>query len=90
MAMPKHVPFASIYRPRFEVVEERRGNVSRYPHTEQLPLLLRALNLEFYTPLPGHIARTNKRQFRCVQMIRSSARSFFRADWSWMTSCFSS
>ena len=40
----KHVPFQSNYRPDFEVVEERRGNLSLYPHTEQLPLLLRALN----------------------------------------------
>jgi len=61
MSSSKHVPFDSIYRPGFEVVEERQGKVSRYPHTEQLPLLLRALNLEFYAPLPGHIARTDKR-----------------------------
>jgi hypothetical protein len=58
---PKHVPFDSIYRPDFEVVEERQGKVSLFPHTEQLPLLLRALNLEFYGALPDKIARTDKR-----------------------------
>ncbi|HEX3987835.1 MAG TPA: hypothetical protein VHZ30_00305 [Verrucomicrobiae bacterium] len=57
----KHTPFQSIYRPDFEVVEERRGRVSFYPHTEQLPLLLRALNLEFYGALPDYIARVDKR-----------------------------
>lgn len=57
----KHRPFQSIYRPEFEVVEQRLGNQRLYPHTDQLPLLLRALNLEFYGGLPGHIARTDKR-----------------------------
>ncbi len=58
---PKHVPFFSIYRENFEVVEERHGHVSLYPHTEQLPLLLRALNLEFYGKLPDRIARVDHR-----------------------------
>src|SRR5689334_10740737 len=40
----KHNPFQSIYRENFEVVEQRRGKVRWYPHTEQLPVLLRALN----------------------------------------------
>jgi hypothetical protein len=57
----KHNPFQSIYRQDFEVVEERQGKLRLYPHTQQLPLLLRALNLEFYGALPGHIARTDKR-----------------------------
>jgi hypothetical protein len=57
----KHVPFNSIYRENFEVVEERHGHVSLYPHTEQLPLLLRALNLEFYGKLPPRVARTDHR-----------------------------
>ena len=48
----KHIPFESIYREQFEVVEERHGHVSLYPHTDQLPLLLRALNLEFLGGLP--------------------------------------
>jgi hypothetical protein len=58
---PKHLPFDSIYRPDFEVVEERQGRLSLFPHTDQLPLLLRALNLEFYGPLPGHVARVDRR-----------------------------
>jgi hypothetical protein len=36
-----HVPFHSIYRENFEVVEERQDRVSRFPHTEQLPSQLR-------------------------------------------------
>jgi hypothetical protein len=55
------VDFACAFRPDFEVVEERHGNVRRYPHTAQLPLLQRALDLEFKNALPGHIARTDKR-----------------------------
>ncbi len=58
---PKHVPFASAFRPNFEVVEERHGKVSLFPHTEQLPLLYRALNLEFRNALPDYIARTDRR-----------------------------
>ena len=57
----RHVDFASIFRPNFEVVEERHGKVRRYPHTDQLPLLHRALDLEFKNALPGRIARTDKR-----------------------------
>ena len=40
----KHEPFQSIFRPDFEVVEERQGRVRLYPHTAQLPLLHRALD----------------------------------------------
>ena len=60
-AAPKHSPFQSNYRPDFEVLEERHGKTRLYPHTDQLPLLLRALNIEFYGALPDHIARTDKR-----------------------------
>jgi hypothetical protein len=41
----KHNPFQSNYREEFEVVEQRLGNVTLYPHTDQLPQLHRALNL---------------------------------------------
>lgn len=58
---PKHLPFASVFRPDFEVVEERHGRFSLFPHTEQLPLLHRALNLEFRNALPDYIARTDRR-----------------------------
>src|SRR5664280_509439 len=57
----KHNPFQSNYREEFEVVEQRLGNVTLYPHTDQLPQLHRALNLEFLGALPGRIARVDKR-----------------------------
>jgi hypothetical protein len=57
----KHLPFESIYRSNYEVVEERQGHLRLYPHTQQLPVLLRALNLEFHGGLPGHIARVDRR-----------------------------
>jgi len=57
----KQNPFQSVYRENFQVVEQRLGHTTLYPHTDQLPLLHRALNLEFLSPLPGHIARVDKR-----------------------------
>lgn len=57
----KHLPFQSNYRQEFAVVEQRIGNVTFYPHTEQLSQLHRALNLEFLGALPGRIARVDKR-----------------------------
>lgn len=57
----KHSPFQSNYRPDFEVVEQRDGNRRLFPHTSQLPLLSRAINLEFYGPLPPRIARADHR-----------------------------
>jgi len=57
----KHLPFESIYRQDFQVVEQRQGNVTLYPHTDQLPVLLRALNLEFYGALPDRVARVDHR-----------------------------
>ena len=59
--MRQHAPFDSIYIDQFEVVEEVRGNTRLYPHTEQLPRLSRALNLDFYPALPNHIARVDHR-----------------------------
>lgn len=57
----KHLPFDSIYRPDFEVVEQRQGKTTFFPHTDQLPALLRAINLEFYGALPPRLARTDHR-----------------------------
>jgi len=57
----KHLPFDSVYRQDFEVVEQRIGNIRLYPHTDQLPILLRALNHEFYGGLPPRIARVDHR-----------------------------
>ena len=59
--MPKHLPFNSQYLQNFQVVEQREGNISRFPHTGQLPKLLRALNLEFRAGLPDRIARVDHR-----------------------------
>ena len=57
----KHLPFHSIYRENFEVVEERQGHVRLFPHTAQLPIIHRALNLEFLGPLPGKLSRLDHR-----------------------------
>lgn len=57
----KHLPFDSIYRSNFEVVEQRDGKVSYYPHNAQLPILHRALTQEFRAALPPRIARVDHR-----------------------------
>ncbi len=57
----KHVPFESIYRQEYEIVEEHRGNLRLYPHTDQLPIISRAINLEFYGALPNKIAYADHR-----------------------------
>ncbi len=75
----KHEPFQSIYRPDFEVVEQRLGNRRLYPHTEQLPLLLRALNLEFYGALPDYIARVDKRADGFRKYLLKNAALLFSA-----------
>ena len=76
-AAMKHNPFQSNYREEFEVVEQRLGNAVLYPHTDQLPQLHRALNLEFLGALPGHIARVDKRAdgFHKI-MLRRAAMMF--------------
>jgi hypothetical protein len=73
----KHCPFESIYREDFQVVEQRRGNVSLFPHTEQLSLLLRALNLEFYGGLPGRIARVDHRADGFHKIVLKTAALIF-------------
>jgi hypothetical protein len=57
----KRVPFQSAYSPDFEVVEERRGNVVLFPHTEQLPKLLRSISNDFFLALPPKIAKIDSR-----------------------------
>lgn len=69
----KHVPFDSAYRHAFEVVEQRQGDLRLYPHTDQLPLLWRALNLEFYSGLPGYIARVDQRGDGFHKIMRKDA-----------------
>jgi len=60
-SMKKSLPFNSPYLPNFQVVEQRDGSISRFPHTDQLPKLLRALNHEFTTGLPAKLARVDHR-----------------------------
>jgi hypothetical protein len=55
------------------LVEERSGRLSRFPHTDQLPLLLCALNLEFFNGLPGRIARVDKRADGFHKILRYPA-----------------
>lgn len=69
----KHIPFQSHYRENFEVVEERCGHLTLFPHTDQLPLLLRALNLEFSVGLPDRIARVDKRADGLHKIMRYHA-----------------
>jgi hypothetical protein len=73
----KHLPFQSIYRENFEVVEQRQGNVTLYPHTDQLPLLARALNLEFHGPLPGRLTRVDHRASGFLKLTRYFAAETF-------------
>ena len=73
----KFKPFSSPYLPNFTVLEEQEGNTRRYPRTDQLPLLLRALNLGFNTHLPPHVARADKRANDFVKMERYTAAILF-------------
>jgi hypothetical protein len=73
----KHSPFESIYRQNFEVVEQRQGKVTLFPHTDQLPLLFRALNLEFHGGLPGRIARVDHRADGFHKIVLRTAAMLF-------------
>lgn len=66
----RNAPFKSIYRDNIRVVEERRGNLTLFPHTDQLPMLYRALNLEFLGGLPGRIARVDARADDYHKLLR--------------------
>jgi hypothetical protein len=57
----KLVRFISTYKPDFYVVKERRGTTTLYPHTDQLPILLRALTLEFRSGLSTALAKADER-----------------------------
>jgi len=57
----KHLQFDSIYRPDFQVVEQRQGRTTLYPHTDQLAVLYRALRLEFLGGLPPRYSRADHR-----------------------------
>lgn len=58
--MTKHRPFKSPFVKDFELVEQRDGNIRRYPHTEQLPRILQAVKKEFYSQLPRHWAQVDR------------------------------
>lgn len=75
--MTKSFPFHSPYLPNFQVVEQREGNISLFPHTEQLPKLLRALNMEFHAGLPAQIARVDNRAKDYVKLVKSMAALLF-------------
>ena len=47
----QHYEFESKHFSDFVVLEERQGNVSLFPHTDQLPILHKALDKEFNAPL---------------------------------------
>ena len=76
----KHLPFKSIYKADFEVVEERAGRITRYPHDDQLPVLLRALNLEFYGGLPARLARADQRADGFTKVSLKAAALLFASD----------
>jgi hypothetical protein len=70
----KHFTFDSYYLPDFDVVEEREGNISRFPHTDQLPKLYRALNFEFYCGLPHRLSGLDHRaeDHKKIQLRRAA------------------
>lgn len=73
----KYLPFNSRYLPNFQVVEERHGNVSKFPHTDQLPRLLDALNKEFRDGLPGKIERVKAIGSDYMKLAKCSATTAF-------------
>jgi len=54
-------PFESKYLRDFAVVEEHRGDLRFLPATEQLPLLSKAIDEEFYAGLTPRLAATDAR-----------------------------
>ena len=56
----RHWPFESKYLEKFEIVEEQRDGLRLFPHTEQLPLLSKAINQEFTAGLTTRLAATNE------------------------------
>jgi hypothetical protein len=76
-AFMKHVPFDSALRPNFAVVEQRQGAVSYFPHPDQLPILHRALNLDFRGGLPSGIAKVNARSDGFRKVLLRHAGQYF-------------
>jgi hypothetical protein len=67
--------FDSIYRHEYTIVEERHGHTSLFPHTDQLPVISRAINLEFYGALPPSVARVDHRAdgFHKIQLMEAAS-----------------
>ena len=59
------------------MVEQLQGDLRLYPHTDQLPVLLRAVNLEFLGALPGYIARVDHRGDDFHKLLRREAALLF-------------
>jgi hypothetical protein len=55
--LPSHLA----YLRDFNLVEERRGDVRLFPHTEQLPAIFKAIQNEFLTGLSARMANTDQR-----------------------------
>jgi len=75
--MRQHAPFESIYLDKFEVVEQVADGTRRYPHTDQLPALSRAINLEFYGPLANRIRNVDARADDYHKSMLNLAALFF-------------
>ena len=75
--MRQHAPFESIYLDKFEVVEQLGEGTHRYPHTDQLAALSRAINLEFYGPLPNRIRNVDARADDYHKSLLNLAALFF-------------
>ena len=73
MIKTKCWPFESAYLQDFIVLEEHDGNVCKFPHTNLLPKLLRALNLEFHAHLPQKVASADARASDYVKLFRHTA-----------------
>lgn len=73
----KHYRFDSQYLNNFIVVEERRGNLRFFPHTDQLPALHEALEKEFRAPLSQLISRVNNLSDDYWKITRKFAVSSF-------------
>src|SRR5262245_58648782 len=75
--MSHAAPFKSTYRDNIYVVEEKRGDTSLFPHTDQLPMLHRALRLEFEGRLPSRIANATARADDYRKILRHAAAYHF-------------
>src|ERR1051326_1698760 len=73
----RHWPFESKYLRDFEVVEECRNGLRLFPHTDQLPLLSKAIHREFEWGLTSRLANADHRadHWRKLQ-LRGAALAF--------------